>query len=339
MKIDVFNHVLPAGYIEACKRKAEGPLPFDFQIKNFPALVDMDKRFRIMDQAGEYKQIASMANPPLEVLFDARDALELARVANDELAALVDRHSERFAGAVASIPMNDIEGAVREIERAVRELGMRGIQLYTDVQGRPLDAPEFDPVFAKMAEVDLPILLHPARGPGFHDYPTEDESKYDIWRVFGWLYDTAAAMTRIIFAGIFDRYPNIKIVTHHLGGIVPYADRRIEEGYSKMVGLAKASGKPLPVKKHPYEYYRLFYGDTITVGSVPALECGLAFFGVDQVVFATDVPFDVEGGAKYLREALRVMDAIDIPAEDKQKIYEDNSRRLFKLQKASLVSS
>jgi uncharacterized protein len=116
-----------------------------------------------------------------------------------------------------------------------------------------------------------------------------------------------------------------------LGGIVPYADRRIEEGYSKMVALAKASGEPLGIKKHPYDYYRMFYADTITVGSVPALECGLAFFGVDHVLFATDVPFDVEGGAKYLREALEVMEAIDIPTEDKKKIYEDNSRRLFKV--------
>jgi len=331
MKIDVFNHVLPAGYIAECKKKAQGPLPFDFQIKKFPALVDMDARFGIMDKAGDCKQIVSMANPPLEALFDPEETLELSRVANHELAGLVDKHPDRFAGAVASVPMNDMEGAVGEIERAVSELNMRGIQLYTDVQGRPLDAPEFDPVFAKMAEVDLPILLHPARGAGFHDYPTEDESKYDIWRVFGWLYDTAAAMTRIIFAGVFDRYPDIKIVTHHLGGIVPYADRRIEEGYSKMVALAKASGKPLSVQKHPYEYYRMFYADTITVGSVSALECGLAFFGADRVLFATDVPFDVEGGAKYLREALEVMEAIDISAEDKKKIFEGNSRRLFKL--------
>jgi len=327
----VFNHVLPAGYIAECEKKAQRPLPFDFQIKKFPALVDMDTRFGIMDKAGDCKQIVSMANPPLEALFEPAETLELSRVANNELAALVDKHPDRFAGAVASVPMNHIEGAVGEIQRAVSELNMLGIQLYTDVQGRPLDDPEFDPVFAKMAEVDLPILLHPARGPGFPDYSTEDESKHDIWRVFGWLYDTAAAMTRIIFAGIYDRHPDIKIVTHHLGGIVPYADRRIEEGYSKMVALAKASGKPLSVQKHPYEYYRMFYADTITVGSVSALECGLAFFGADRVLFATDVPFDVEGGAKYLREALEVMEAINISAEDKKKIYEDNSRRLFKL--------
>jgi len=331
MKIDIFNHVLPPRYVDASRKKAARPLPFDFQMKKFPALTDMESRFRMMDAAGELRQILSMANPPLEGLFSPADAVELYRVGNDELAELVVSHPDRFAGAVAAVPMEDVDAAVAEIDRAVGELHLRGIQLYTDIDGRPLDDPRFEPVFAKMAEVDLPILLHPARGPGFADYPTEDASKYEIWRVFGWLYDTAAAVSRLVFAGIFDRYPDIKIVTHHLGGIIPYADLRIEEGFSKVVKQAEASGRPLALEKHPYDYYRMLYADTITVGSVPALQCGLSFFGAERVLFATDMPFDVEGGAKYLREALRAMNEIDIPAEDKKKIYEDNARVLFKI--------
>lgn len=331
MKIDIFNHVLPPRYVEASKNKANRTLPFEFQVKKFPALTDMESRFRMMDAAGELEQILSMANPPLEGLFSPSDAVELYRVGNDELAQLVGNHPDRFAGAVASVPMEDVDAAVREIERAVEQLHLRGIQLYTDVHGRPLDDPAFEPVFAKMAEVDLPILLHPARGPGFADYPSEDASKYEIWRVFGWLYDTAAAVSRLAFAGIFDRYPDIKIVTHHLGGIIPYADLRIEEGFSKVVKQAEAAGKPLALAKHPYDYFRMVYADTITVGSVAALECGLSFFGADRVLFATDMPFDVEGGAKYLREALRGMEEIDLPAADKNKIYEDNARRLFRI--------
>jgi len=138
-------------------------------------------------------------------------------------------------------------------------------------------------------------------------------------------------VSRLIFDGLFDRQPGIKIVTHHLGGIIPYADMRIEEGFSKVLKQAELSGKPITLKKHPHDYFKLLYADTITVGSVPALECGLAFFGTDRVLFATDMPFDVEGGAKYLREALRGMQEIELPADHKQKIYEDNARRLFKL--------
>jgi predicted TIM-barrel fold metal-dependent hydrolase len=331
MKIDVFNHVLPARYVEACRKKADRPLPFDVQVKKFPALTDVENRFRILDAAGDIRQILSMANPPLEGLFEPKVAVELYRAGNDEMAELVEKHGDRFAGAVASVPMGDVDAAVREIDRAVRELRLCGVQLYTDVNGRPLDDPEFEPVFAKMADADLPILLHPARGPKFADYPTEQESKYEIWRIFGWLYDTAATVSRLVLAGVFDRFPDIKIVTHHLGGIIPYADMRIEEGFSKVAKAAEASGEPLKIEKHPYDYFRMLYADTITVGSVAALRCGLTFFGADRVLFATDMPFDVEGGAKYLRAALKGMEEIDIPAADKKKIYEDNARRLFKL--------
>jgi len=331
MKIDVFNHVLPAAYLEAIRAKADRPLPFDFQGKRFPALTDMETRFRMMDAAPDLRQILSLANPGLDGLFEPKDAIPLYRAGNDALAEMVRKHPDRFAGAVAGVPMGDPDAAVAEIDRGVKELGLCGIQLYTDVAGRPLDEPEFAPVFDRMAELDLPILLHPARGPGFADYPTEKASKHELWRVFGWLYDTAAAVSRLVFSGLFDRHPRIAIVTHHLGGIIPYADGRIEEGFSKVVEQAAASGKPLSLQRHPHEYFRMLYGDTITVGSVPALECGLAFFGADRVLFATDMPFDVEGGAKYLREALRTMEEIERPAEEKAKIYEENARRLFKL--------
>ncbi len=333
LKLDVFNHVLPKAYVEAARKKASKPLPFDFQVKKFPALIDVDARFKMMDADPDLRQILSMANPPLEGLFEPKDAVELYRIGNDALAELVAKHPDRFAGAVASVPMGDIDAAVEEIDRAVRKLGLCGVQIYTDVNGRPLDEAEFQPVFARMVELDLPILLHPARGPEFADYSTESTSKYEIWRVFGWLYDTAAAVSRLIFAGLFDRLPEIKIVTHHLGGIIPYADMRIEEGFSKVLKQAEASGQPIALKKHPHDYFHMLYADTITVGSVPALECGLAFFGTDRVVFATDMPFDIEGGAKYLREALKGMATIELPANDKQKIYEDNARRLFKLEK------
>lgn len=332
MKLDIFNHVLPSPYVEAARKKASKPLPFDFQVKKFPALIDVDTRFRMMDAEPDLRQILSMANPPLEGLFEAKDAVELYRIGNDALAEMVGKNPDRFAGAVASIPMEDPDAALQEIDRAVRQLKLCGVQIYTDVNGRPLDEAAFQPVFARMAELDLPILLHPARGPEFADYSTESTSKYEIWRVFGWLYDTAAAVSRLIFAGLFDRIPDIKIVTHHLGGIIPYADMRIEEGFSKVLKQAELSGKPIDLKKHPHEYFKMLYADTITVGSVPALECGLAFFGTDRVLFATDMPFDIEGGAKYLREALRGMKEIELPEDEKSKIYEDNARRLFKLE-------
>jgi aminocarboxymuconate-semialdehyde decarboxylase len=330
MKIDIFNHIVTPRYREARLRVAPPQMRLQEQERVMPALFDLDARFRAMDTAGEgYMQILTTANPPVETLAGPLDALELSRIANDEMTELVVRYPERFFGAAACVPLNDVDSAIRELDRAIEQLGMRGVQLYTDVQGVPLDDPRFRPFFDKVAELDIPILLHPVRGADRPDYPTESASRFDTWRVVGWLYDTVSAMTRIAFAGTFDRHPDIKIVTHHLGGFAPYAGERIREGYDKMLKAARAKGEPLPVHKHPFDYFPMFYADTITIGSVPALRCGIDFFGVDRVMFATDMPFDTQGGLKYIEVALKAMDAIDLSPADKAKIFEHNATRVF----------
>ena len=332
MKIDVFNHIITPRYREARLRIAPPQMRLQDQERIMPALFDLDARFRAMDTAGAgYVQIINTANPPVETFASPGDALELSRIANDEMAELVARLPDRLVGAAACLPMHDLDAALAELDRAVHELGCVGVQIYTDVKGQPLDAPHFAPFFDRLAELDIPLLLHPVRGPDRPDYPTEDVSRFDTWRVMGWLYDTVSAMARLVFSGVFDRHPNIKIVTHHLGGFAPYAAERIREGYDKLLKAAQARGEPVALKKHPYEYFHDFYADTITVGSVPALRCGLDFFGVDRVMFATDMPFDTQGGRKYIEVALQAMETIDLPPGDKAKIFEHNARRVFRL--------
>ena len=332
MKIDVFNHIVTPRYREARLKTAPPKMRLQEQERVMPALFDLDARFRAMDDAGDgYVQIINTANPPVELVAGPADALELSRIANDEMAELVARYPDRFVGAAACIPMNDIDAAIGELDRAIGELGFCGVQIYTDVQGRPLDDPGIAQIFDRAAALDVPVLLHPVRGPNRPDYPSEDVSHFDSWRVIGWLYDTVSAMTRLIFSGVFDRHPDIKIVTHHLGGFVPYASERIREGYDKWLKAAQARNAPIPVAKHPYDYFPLFYADTITIGSVPALRCGLDFFGTDRVMFATDMPFDTQGGRKYVEVALRAMREIDLPAADNAAIFEHNARRVFRL--------
>jgi len=332
MKIDVFNHIITPRYHEARLTLAPPPLRLQDQQRAMPTLFDLDARFRVMDTAGEgYVQIVNTANPPVEHIAGPAEALELSRIANDEMAELVARHPDRFAGAAACIPMHDVERAIGELRRAVRELGLCAVQIYTDVQGRPLDHPDFAPVFDAIVELDVPMLLHPVRGPDRPDYPAEPASRFDTWRVVGWLYDTVAAMTRLVFSGVFDRHPDIRIVTHHLGGFVPFASERMREGYDKLLKAARARNEPVPLARHPYEYFHDFYADTITIGSVPALACGIEFFGADRVLFATDMPFDTQGGLKYVEVALQAMETLDASEEDKRKIFEHNARRLFRL--------
>jgi aminocarboxymuconate-semialdehyde decarboxylase len=286
-----------------------------------------------MDEAGEgYVQIINTAGPPVEQIAGPDEALELSRIANDEMAELVARMPDRFVGAAACIPMTSPDGALAELDRAVGELGLCGVQIYTEVQGRPLDDPAFVPIFEKIAALGIPILLHPTRGPDRADYPSDPSSRFDTWRVAGWLYDTVAAMTRLVFSGIFDRHPDIKIVTHHLGGFAPYAAGRIHEGYDKYLKAARARNEVVPLASHPADYFRKFHADTITIGSVPALACGIEYFGPDRVLFATDLPFDTVGGRKYLDVALRAMEEIDLASSDKHRIFEANARRVFRIQ-------
>jgi len=332
MKIDVFNHIITPKYHQRRMKVAPPGMRLQDVERSLPTLFDLDRRLRVMDTAGEgYVQIINTANPPVENMAGPEDALELSRIANDEMAELVSRFPDRFLGAAACLPMNNPQGTLEELDRAVRQLGHCAVQIYTDVQGRPLDDPAFAPVFDKVAELDIPVLLHPVRGPDRADYPTEHSSRFDTWRIIGWPYDTVAAMTRLAFSGIFDRHPNIKIVTHHLGGFAPYLSERIREGYDKLLKAARAANEPVPLKKHPHDYFHEFYADTITIGSVPALACGLEFFGADRVLFATDMPFDTQGGLKYVEIALEAMEALDAPPDDKEKIFELNARTIFRL--------
>jgi predicted TIM-barrel fold metal-dependent hydrolase len=272
--------------------------------------------------------------PPVEFLAGKDESPELARLANDGLHALCQKHPDRFPAFIASLPMNNPEAAEREIDRAVKELDARGVQIFSHVNGRPLDDPEFYFVFEKMAEYDLPIWLHPARGANFSDYPSEKKSKYEIYWTFGWPYETSAAMSRIVFSGIFDKLPGVKIIAHHLGAMIPYFEGRVGYGWDQL-GTRTADedyGSLLAaMKKRPVDYFRMFYADTATFGSLAATRCGLDFFGVDKCLFASDCPFDPEGGPLYIRETIRCLDTVEVTDEEREKLYLGNAKRLMKL--------
>src|SRR5581483_3032263 len=165
---------------------------------NIPVLYDLDARLRMMDEFGpDYQQILTLSMPAVEYVAPPDKSPDLAKLANDGMAEIVAKHPKKFPAFVASVPMNNVKATLDEITRAVEKLGARGIQIFTNVNGRPLDDPEFEPIFAKMASYDLPIWMHPTRPASFSDYPkVEKGSKFDIWWVFGWPYETSAAMAR-----------------------------------------------------------------------------------------------------------------------------------------------
>lgn len=335
LKIDVFNHVLPRPYLDKLDELNPGLKDIGKRVRPIPVLHDMELRLRQLEEFGDaYRQVISLAAPPIESVADPQRTPELARVGNDEMARLVAAH-DRFAGFIAGVPMNNPDATLAETKRAVEELGACGIQLYTNVNGRPLDDREFLPLFELVSGYDLPIWVHPTRGAEMPDYATEERSKYEIWWTFGWPYETSAMMARLVFSGYFDRFPGLKVITHHMGGMTPYFEGRVGPGMDQLG--ARTSDEDLSavldrLERRPVDYFRMFHADTALFGAAAATRCGLEFFGADRVLFASDSPFDPEKGPGFIRATLRVLDEeLDLAEDVRRKLYEENARRLMPL--------
>ncbi|MBN1107081.1 MAG: amidohydrolase [Deltaproteobacteria bacterium] len=334
MKIDIFNHIFPRKYFDRMVEVAPNGKDMHKRVRAIPCIVDLDERFRIMDRFDDYVQVICLGAPPIEVFGPPPVSTEMARMANDGMAELVRKYPARFPGFVASLPMNDPDGLLAEANRAVKELGAVGVQIFTNVLGRPLDRPETMPLFDLMAELDRPVWMHPARGADFPDYKGEPKSHYEIWWTLGWPYESSAAMAHLVFAGLFDKHPDIKIITHHLGAMIPYFEGRVGPGWDQLGTRTSDEDYSLVLKrlrKRPLDYFHMFYADTALFGAKEGTVCGLKFFGADRVLFASDSPFDPEKGSAYIRWTIEILNSLDISPEDRKAIFEGNARRLLKL--------
>ncbi len=309
MKIDAFSHILPRKYVEVLKKKAKPGSDFtrgNYWVGDNPAATDVEIRMRAMERYPDVLQILTVATPPLETYVTTPDAIELSRIANDEMAELVAKYPNKFAGAVACLPLSSIDASIEELDRAITKLNFRGIQIFSEINGEHVDEPKFRPLFERMAYHDLPIWIHPwytsmldTTEPGLH------------W--FGRAIETSCAMVRLAQSGVFEAFPNIKFITHHCGGIVPYQVKRIRTA-SIRNNLAK------------------FYADTMVDGNTPALLCGSSFFGIDHILFGTDAPLGAGSRIYGLTlEIIKSIERMQISEEDKNKIFLENAINLLKL--------
>ena len=338
--IDAFCHILPAKYEKlrwarsgSSDFASDSPTHLQYlrtgrQSPNYEGLVSLDARFRMMDEFPGYRQVLCLASPPPEHIAP-KASVELSMLANDELAELVVGHPTRFAGAVAAVPMNEPDSACREIERAAGQLGLCGVQLFTNVNGRPLDAPEFRPVFKTLAERRVPILLHPARGRMHADYATEEESKYLVWQIFGWPYESTAAMARLVFSGIMQDHPELEILVHHTAAMIPFFHGRMKSMFD-MFGDQLALETEGRLTKPPLEYFRRFYGD-LGAYSSGAVNVACDFLGADHLLFGTDAPFDATGGRSSIRECIAAVSNSSCTEAEKEGIFTANVERFFGL--------
>ncbi len=293
-----------------------------------PALFELDVRLKMMDQMPGLRQVLTPGAPPLEYVASPKKAVDMAKMSNDEMAEIVAAYPDRFVAGVACLPLNDVDASVREAERAVGELGLRGIQVFSSINGKPLDSPEFLGLYEVMAEYDLPIWIHPTKDRHIPDYPGEEMSKYALFLAFSWPYETTLAMARLVFSGVLEKYPNLKFITHHCGGMIPAFYKRVA-----LVPPGMKTGDIAPLTKPPLEYFKRFYADTVMGGNVAALMSGYAFFGADNLLFASDYPYP--GGATQsdlaLKGVIKSVEEMNITDEEKTRIFSGNATRILRL--------
>ncbi len=327
--IDIYTHIYPERFFKEMMKAAPKLGNIGPRLRSITKLFDLDMRFKEMDEFGDYRQIISLPNPPIEDIAKPDGGLQLARMANDDMAELCRKHPERFPTFAAALCLTDIDGSIEEARRAVKKLGAAGVLIYTSVAGEPLDLPKFEPFFAAIAELDTTIWLHPERTAALPDYLGEKKSRYEMWWCLGWPYDTSVAMIRMVFCGLFDRHPSLRIITHHLGGMIPFYDGRVGPGL-KVLGARTSDedySKIIPSLKRPHmDYLREYYADTAMFGGgVHALRCGLEFFGSERVVFATDAPLGP------IAPTIETIKGLGLSSADERRLLCGNAETLLKM--------
>jgi predicted TIM-barrel fold metal-dependent hydrolase len=336
-KIDAFCHTMPKAYYDRFFAMETSPAAANLRrrVSKIPSLVDLDVRFRQLDEFEDYRQVINICSPPVEDLGSPAVSREMARIGNEALAELVTRHPDRFAGFMACLPMDDTEAAVAEAEYACKQLGALGVQIYTHMHGNPMDEERFEPFYATMAEFDRLIQVHPCRNADWPDYPTERRSRYEIWWTFGWEYDLSAFMARIVFGGVLERHPTLKFLIHHGGSMVPHFSGRVGPGWDQLGERTPDSQRELvegyPLSRRPLDYFRMFYADTAMFGAAHALRCTIDFYGADRVLFGSDSPFDPEKGPGYIRSTIANLEEIGLDDDQRAAIFNGNARRLLGL--------
>ena len=324
MVVDVHAHLYPPAFMEAA---AAGGAPYGVSLTSdqppflcfesirfwryTAAFHDEEARLRVMDAAGVDRQVLSLG-PPMMYWADAELGLRLCRIFNDEIAAVVRRHPDRFV-ALAAVPLQHSGHALSELERAVGDLGLLGLGIGSNVHGMQLDDERVRPVFEAADARALPIFIHPINPAGhgnIHDY------RLDL--AVGFPYDTTIAAARLIYSGIVERCARLRICLAHLGGTLPYLRERIALGFR--VGR-EHFGAAYGLTGSPEASIERLYFDTISYYE-PALLAGLACVGADRLVIGSDAPFAVGDLARSVRE-IRAFPFL--PERDRRKILGDNA--------------
>ena len=325
MIIDFHNHFYPSAYIEELKRERgyasvstdpQGRLLIhytgDYNVVVGPH-VDIEHRLRDMDRNGIDMQVLTLTTPGVERETPER-GVKLARRTNDGFAEIIEDHPDRFT-ALATLPLQDPEAAVEELERAVTELGLKGAMLLSNVNGKPLDAEEFGPVLEKAVKLDVPLYIHPTS-----PINAKWMDDYRLVPIMGFGVDTSLAVLRLVFSGALKRHPRLKLVASHVGGVFPFLRGRIETGFNAYPECK------VHIQEPPSTYLKKVWMDSIIYDN-DVLMSALSFSGAEKMMLGTDHPHqigDIEKAVSRIKE-------LDVNPKEKELILGENAARLLKL--------
>jgi len=326
--IDATSHIGTDRFVEELE-KVHPTSELD-SLKNAPRMFEVDERIDYLDRYGIDRQVINLVAPMIWNGLDPEKGVDATRVGNDEIRRIADEHPDRFI-PTGTVPFLTGE-YVDEARRCVEDLDMKGIQIFSNIDGRMLDDDDFEEFYATMNDLDVPIWIHP-QVYDWHDY---DQGHTWIYKMLAWPFDTSVAVARLIFSGIMDRYENLEIMTHHLGGTLPYLVGRMHSWYQTRREEPELYQNPqMADLSEPLEaYFDRIYGDTAVSpykGETYPLECGLEFFGDDNVVYSADYPFGPDKGEFWTQELLPMLEELDVSEETREKILSGNIKRVLDL--------
>ncbi len=292
-----------------------------------PQMLNVQLRLEQLDRYGIDMQVVTPSNYWNIDCFpgNTKERLAVTRALNDNMARLMEDSKGRLP-AIASMTLASFgPGHHHEMERAIRTLGLKGVCIQSNINGKPLDAPEFESFWSQVAEMDIPVYIHP-QDPAQNAHRSY-EVEYDLIHNFGWPFETVLMLTRLVFSGVMERYPGLKIVSHHLGeGMVPFFWGRILETYAPDE-QPRLIGRTIP--RPLFDYFSRFYYDTAVGGNAAAIRCAYEVFGADQLIFATDAPFGPSGGLGRLQTYPDVIKSLGLSGEENKKNLPKTPARFF----------
>ena len=329
--IDAHSHFCPLRFLDFAEKQEGKPYALAGMFRGKPPLFDERARLAQLDANGI--DVAVLVPLPWLETFprlgaDRSAAVAAARLMNDEIARVVAAEPKRFRG-VAILPGVDPDAMVEELHRAVQELRFLGGYVPVGPTVKRMDHPDYEALYRAINELDAMLWLHPSRPP-IPDYADEAASQHQEWQTIGWPHDTTSAMHRIVFGGVFERYPGLRIMTHHHGGFLPYSAPRLIGAWANF----EKAGMGLETKiSKPYiDHFKKFLCDTAVFDFSPkVLELALDFFGPDRVLFGSDAPFGAGNGQAFLTAARRSVEAMDVSPEVRNAILVGNARRAMRI--------